>query len=102
MLVVEVPEDKAGEIFLLLQSAGGQEVAITEMQIPRQPEGQLSGPEDISPEVRADLSEAAQSKFVEAYNEALKESNDEKTALVKAWEHIKRLFQRDDQGVYGS
>ncbi|BAY51671.1 ChaB family protein [Thermosynechococcus vestitus] len=102
LLVVEVPEEKAGEIFLLLQSAGGQEAAITEMQIPRQPEGQLSGPEDISPEVRADLSEAAQSQFVTAYNEALKESNDEKNALIKAWEHIKRLFQRNEKGIYGS
>jgi hypothetical protein len=60
----------------------------------------LSSPEDISPEVRADLSEAAQSQFITASNEVLKESNDEENTLMKPWEHIKALFQCNEKGIY--
>lgn len=100
LLIVEVPADKAGETFLLLQSAGGEETAITDMQIPRQPEGELTTREQLSPEIKADLSEEAQQTFVETYNQTLGESQEKTNALVKAWERIKHLFDRDDKGIF--
>ncbi|MGQ9871725.1 ChaB family protein [Leptodesmis sp.] len=102
LLVVEVPVDKSGEIFLLLQAAGGEEVAITDMQIPRQPDGELTSKEQISPEMRANLSGEAQSTFVETYNQALSESKDKTNALIKAWERIQHLFDRDETGTYSN
>ncbi|PMB00689.1 hypothetical protein CEN50_02105 [Fischerella thermalis CCMEE 5268] len=100
LLVVEVPEEKSGETFLLLQSAGGEEIATTDMQIPREPEGQLTGSDQLSPEIRADLSEEAQQTFVETYNQSLNESPEKTNALMKAWERIKQLFDRDDKGIF--
>lgn len=100
LLVVEVPAEKYGEIFLLLQAAGGEEVAVTDMQIPRQPEGTLTSKEQISPEMRADLSEEAQTEFLQTYNQSLQQSNDITKALFKAWERIKSLFERDENGTY--
>jgi len=100
LLVVEVPEEKSGETFLLLQSAGGEEVAITDMQLPREPEGELTGSHQISPEIKADLSEEAQQTFVEAYNQSLSESPETNNALKTAWERIKQLFDRDDKGIF--
>lgn len=100
LIVVEVPAEKAGETLLLLQSAGGEEVAITEMQIPQAGEGKLTDKKDIAPEMQADLSEEAQETFVEAYNQALDESPEPQNALIKAWERIKQLFDRDDQGIF--
>jgi hypothetical protein len=43
LLVAEVPEEQANEILSLLQELGGEEVAITDMQIPHQPEGETQG-----------------------------------------------------------
>jgi hypothetical protein len=100
LLVVEVPEEKSGEIFLLLQSAGGEEVATTDMQIPHEPEGKLTGSDQLSPEMKADLSEEAQQAFVETYNQSLNESPEKANALMKAWERIKQLFERDDKGIF--
>jgi len=102
LLVVEVPEDKAGEIFLLLQNAGGEEVATTDMKIPQQPEGELSSGEDISPEIKADLSDDAQKTFVETYNSSLSQSKEKENALVAAWNRVKQLFDRDEQGKYAN
>ncbi|MEN9229037.1 MAG: ChaB family protein [Gloeomargarita sp. GMQP_bins_120] len=100
LLVVEVPAEKSGEIFLLLQSAGGEEVAITDMQIPKEGEGKLASKDQIAPEMKADLSEEAQQTFVEAYNQALDEHPEPQNALLWAWERIKHLFDRDDRGVF--
>ncbi|WP_448571637.1 ChaB family protein [Trichothermofontia sp.] len=100
LLVVEVPEEKSGETFLLLQSAGGEEVSITDMQLPREPEGELTGSDQLSPEMKADLSEEAQQTFVETYNQSLSESPETTNALMKAWERIKQLFERDDKGIF--
>ncbi|RMF21856.1 MAG: hypothetical protein D6756_11665 [Cyanobacteria bacterium J083] len=98
LVVVEVPAEKAGEIFLLLQNAGGEEVATTDMKIPHQPEGKLSGKEELSPEIKADLSEKAQETFVKEYNNSLAESNDETKAMVKAWSKVESEFEPDEQG----
>ncbi|BAU44008.1 ChaB family protein [Thermoleptolyngbya oregonensis NK1-22] len=100
LLVVEVPDEKSGETFLLLQSAGGEEVAITEMQIPQESDGEMTGSDQISPEIRADLSTEAQQTFLETYNQTLSESSEKSNALMKAWERIKQLFERDDKGIF--
>ncbi|MCS6959472.1 MAG: ChaB family protein [Pseudanabaenaceae cyanobacterium SKYGB_i_bin29] len=94
LLVVEVEADKAGQIFLLLQGLGGEEVATTDMQIPCTTEGCLS------PEMKADLSEEAQKEFVQSYNQALQESPEPNNALLRAWEKVKQLFNRDDRGIF--
>jgi cation transport regulator ChaB len=99
LLVVQVPEEKAGEIYLLLQSAGGEEVATADLNLPSEPEGSLT-PETISPEIRADLSEEAQQTFVEAYNQAKAEGSPVTQALLKAWEKVKQVFTRDDKGIF--
>ncbi|MGY2975115.1 ChaB family protein [Thermostichus sp. MS-CIW-37] len=99
LLVVQVPEEKSGEIYLLLQSAGGEEVSIADLNLPGEPEGDLT-PESISPEIRADLSEEAQQTFVEAYNQAKQESNNSTHALLKAWEKVKQIFTRDEKGIF--
>ncbi len=99
LLVVQVPEEKSGEIYLLLQSAGGEELSITDLNLPRDPEGDLT-PETLSPEIRSDLSEEAQQTFVEAYNQSRKENENPSHALLKAWEKVKSLFDRDERGIF--
>jgi hypothetical protein len=98
LIVVEVPADKSGEIFLLLQGAGGEEVATTDMQIPRGAEGKLEGTDAIAPDIRSGMSEEAQQEFVESYNQAYEKSPE--NALMEAWKRIKQLFDRDDQGIF--
>jgi cation transport regulator ChaB len=98
LIVAEVPADRSGEIFLLLQSAGGEEVAITDMQIPRGAEGKLAGVEEIPPDIKSGMSEEAQQQFVESYNQAFEKSPE--NALMEAWKKVKQLFDRDDQGIF--
>ncbi len=100
LLVVEVPASKSGEIFLLLQGVGGEEVATSDMQIPKGTEGKLVSTDSISPEMRVDMSEEAQQTFVEVYNQALEQSSEPINALKKAWEKIRQLFNRDDKGIF--
>ncbi len=99
LLVVQVPEEKAGEIYWLLQSAGGEEVATADLNLPSEPEGSLT-PATLSPEIRADLSEEAQQTFVEAYNQVKQEGDTATHALLKAWEKMKQVFSRDERGIF--
>ena len=100
LLVAEVPTEKAEEIATLLEDAGGEEVATTEMTIPKQPEGELTGTHEISPEMKAALSEEAQSTFVEAHNESLRGVEPNENAIHRAWDKVKEVFDRDDEGTY--
>ena len=102
LLVAEVPEAQAEEIASLLKNAGGEEIATTDMVIPKQPDGELSSGEDISPEMRAAMSDDAQNEFVNTYNKSLRESDEHESALHRAWETIKHLFDRDDEGKYSN
>lgn len=65
---MEVPSDKIGEIQLLLESAGGEEIHTNETTLPRQRSGQIEDPSDLSPEIRSHLSEDAQRTFVANFN----------------------------------
>lgn len=100
LLVAEVAAQQAEEIAALLEDAGGEEIATTDMTIPKQPEGELVSGEDISPEMRAALSDDAKNTFVESYNSSLRESQEHESSLHRAWETITHLFDRDDEGTY--
>jgi cation transport regulator ChaB len=100
LVLAEVPADKTGEIQLLLQSAGGEEVTINDMTLPRSCPGRCNGAADLSPEVRSHLSEAAQSTFIQAYNEAFDQTNDEAKAEHAAWTAIHQQYEEDENGVW--
>jgi cation transport regulator ChaB len=70
------------------------------MKIPRQPKGELADNEQISPEIRANLSDDAQKTFVDTYNRSFREANGKDNALTKAWDRVKQVFDRDEKGTY--
>ncbi len=100
LVAVEVPANKSGEIQLLLESAGGEEVHTNETPLPRKRSGQLENPSDLSPEVRSHLSEDAQRLFIANYNQALTESSDETKAEHHAWDVVHQQFEQDENGIW--
>ena len=100
LLMVEVPADKSGEYQLLIESAGGQEIHINESTLPRPCPGRCGGVDDLSPEIRSHLSEAAQKDFINNYNQVLDETDDETKAEQEAWATIKDKYDEDDNGVW--
>ena len=100
LLMVEVPANRSGEYQLLIESAGGEEIHINESPLPRPCPGKCDGVEDLSPEIRSHLSEAAQQDFIECYNTALGQTDDETKAEQKAWATIKDKYDEDEDGVW--
>lgn len=100
LVAVEVPADKSGEIQLLLESVGGEEVHSNETPLPRKRSGSLESPNDLSPEIRSHLSEDAQRLFIANYNQALAESGDEAKADHHAWDVVHQQFEQDESGVW--
>lgn len=100
LLAVEVPANKSGEIQLLLESAGGEEIHTNETPLPRKTSGQLASPSDLSPEIRSHLSEDAQRTFIANYNTALAETGDEVKAEHHAWDVVAEQFEQDEHGVW--
>ncbi len=100
LLAVEVRSDKSGEIQLLLESAGGEEIHTNETPLPRKRPGQLESPDDLSPEIRSHLSPDAQRTFIANYNTALAESNDEAKAEHHAWDVVSEQFEQDEHGFW--
>jgi cation transport regulator ChaB len=100
LLMAEVPADRSGEYQLLIESAGGEEIHLSEQILPRACKGMCGGVEDLSPETRSHLSEEAQKVFVERYNAVYSESNDEMKAEQGAWETIHQQFDEDENGVW--
>ena len=100
LVMAEVPADKSGEFQLLPESAGGEEITISEMTLPRAVKGRCNSPADLSPEVRSHLSEPAQKTFVESDNTAFEESNDSIQAEHTAWEAIHQKYEEDEQGIW--
>ncbi|MGF1512626.1 MAG: ChaB family protein [Elainellaceae cyanobacterium] len=100
VVMAEVSADRVGEFQLLMESAGGEEIHTLETALPRACSGRCEGPESLSPEVRSHLSEAAQSVFIERYNSAYDETNDEMQAEQAAWSTVRDQFDEDDNGVY--
>jgi len=100
LVMAEVATDKSGEVQLLMESAGGEEIAIIDMTLPRPCPGKCSGAEDLAPEVRSHLSEDAQRVFITRYNAALDESDDPMQAEQAAWQTIHQQFDEDENGVW--
>lgn len=100
LLMLEVPSDRTGEFQLILESAGGEEINTLDKTFTRPFLGPCNNPEDLSPEVRAHLSEAAQRTFIERYNATFNETSDEFTAEQSAWNAVRQQFDEDEKGVY--
>ncbi|MBD2092440.1 ChaB family protein [Microcoleus sp. FACHB-1515] len=100
LLMVETPSNKTGEIQLLLESTGGEEVSTLESALPRQGQGEITDASQLAPEVRSHLSEAAQQTFIDRYNAALKEDSDEAKAERAAWDAVHQQYEEDDRGVW--
>ncbi len=100
LLMVEVPGDRSGEYQLLIESAGGEEIHINDSTLPRPCPGKCNGVEDLSPEIRAHLSEEAQQDFIASYNHAFDETDDETKAEQQAWEAIKEKYDEDENGIW--
>ena len=100
LLMAEVPADKSGEYQLLIESAGGEEIHVNESTLPRACTGECGGVEDLSPEIRSHLSEAAQQDFIASYNRVLNETSDDTKAEHQAWAEIKDKYDEDDNGVW--
>jgi cation transport regulator ChaB len=101
LVMAEVAADRSGEFQLLLESAGGQEVSVSEMTLPRAVKGRCNSPADLSPEVRSHLSAEAQKTFIESYNAAFDETNDSIQAEHTAWDAIHQQYEEDESGVWG-
>ena len=100
IVMAEVPADKSGEIQLLLESAGGEEIHVSETTLPRTCPGRCNGTEDLSPEVRSHLSMEAQQVFISAYNESFDETDDAMKAEQAAWEKVYEQFDEDEHGIW--
>ncbi|MEH1892169.1 MAG: ChaB family protein [Nostoc sp.] len=100
LVMAEVGSDRAGEFQLLLESAGAEEIHTIEKTFARPCPGQCNSPQDLSPEVRAHLSDEAQSTFIERYNTVFNEKNDEFTAEQAAWESVHQQYDEDENGVW--
>jgi cation transport regulator ChaB len=100
LLLAEIPSDRTGEFQLLLESAAGEEIHTIENILARSCAGPCNSPEDLSPEVRAHLSQEAQRTFIERYNTVLNETSDEFTAEQSAWEAVRHQFDEDENGVW--
>ncbi|KJH73625.1 ChaB family protein [Aliterella atlantica] len=100
MVAVEVPADKSGEIQLLLESAGGEEIHTNETALPRGRSGQIEDPSHLSPEIRSHLSQDAQRLYIANYNSELANSSDESKAEHHAWDIVREQFEQDEHGVW--
>lgn len=100
LVMAEVPANKSGEIQLLLESAGGQEVHTSEITLPRPCPGKCNDISDLSPEVRSHLSEDAQKTFIERYNAEYDKTEDPTKAEHAAWDAIHQQYEEDDNGVW--
>lgn len=100
MVAVEVPADKSGEIQLLLESAGGEEIHTNETPLPRGRSGQIEDPSHLAPEIRSHLSPDAQRLYIANYNQELANSGDESKAEHHAWDIVREQFEQDEHGVW--
>ncbi len=100
LVMAEVPAERSGEFQLLVESAGGQEVHISEMTLPRACPGKCNNLTDLSPEVRSHLSEDAQNTFIERYNAEFDKTEDPTKAEQAAWEAIHQQYEEDENGVW--
>lgn len=100
LLIAEVAATKTGEIQMLLENQGGEEVMVSEAALPRQQPGPIQAPDDLSPEVRNHLSQDAQQTYIEHYNNHLQSEDDPMKAEQVAWDAIHEQYEVDDNGIW--
>ncbi|MDJ0571639.1 MAG: ChaB family protein [Pleurocapsa sp. MO_192.B19] len=100
LLMAEVPKAKSGEYKLLIESAGGEEMHINNSTLTRACPDGCNEVEDLSPEVRSHLSEAAQQVFIDSYNTVLDETDDETKAEQQAWATIRNKYGEDQNDIW--
>jgi cation transport regulator ChaB len=100
LVMAEVPSEKTGEYQLLVESGGGEEIHVSDHALPRPCPGRCNSAEDLSPEVRAHLSEEAQQSFIERYNQVFDQTEDEQQAEQAAWDTIHQQYDEDENGVW--
>lgn len=100
LVIAEVPADKSGEIQLLLESAGAEEISVSETTLPRACTGRCNSASDLSPEVRSHLSEDAQKTFIERYNVVFDDTQDAAKAEQAAWDTVHQQYEPDEHGVW--
>ena len=100
IVMAEVPADRSGEFILLMESAEGQEIHLTDATLPHPCPGRCESVEDLAIEVKAHLSEEAQETFIERYNAVYDETEDEMKAEQAAWEAVKKAYTEDENGVW--
>lgn len=100
LVMAEVPSEKTGEYQLLMESANGEEIHVSDRALPRPCPGRCNGAEDLSPEVRAHLSEEAQQTFIERYNQVFDQTEDEQQAEQAAWDTIHQQYDEDENGIW--
>ncbi len=99
LMMVEVPANRSGEFQLLLENAGGEEISTHELTLPHPCPGKCNSPSDLSPEVRAHLSEDAQKAFIDRYNATYDDTHDEIKAEQAAWRSVHQQYSEDENGV---
>lgn len=100
LVMAEVPADRVDEIQSLMQSAGGEELYLNESPLPRAREGRISDIEHLAPEIRSHLAPAAQQMYVDRYNTAFEETQDDGKAERAAWDVIHQQFEEDENGIW--
>lgn len=100
LVMAEVPANKSGEIQLLLESAGGEEVSVHDMTLPRACDGRCDSVNELAPEVRSHLSDAAQKVFMERYNSVYDQTQNGLDAEHAAWDSVREQFDEDENGVW--
>jgi cation transport regulator ChaB len=100
LLMVEVPSDRTSDITSLLEQEDGEEIHTTNMTLPRPCSGPCESADDLAPDVRSHLSEAAQKTFIEHYNRALEDGQDDDKAEQRAWSAVYERFDEDENGVW--
>jgi cation transport regulator ChaB len=100
LLMVEIPSDRTSEFQLILENYGGEEIHTIDKTLSHASPGVCNSPEDLSPEVCAHLSAAAQELFIKQYNTVLNKTNDEFTAEQSAWDEVHKQFDEDENGVW--
>jgi cation transport regulator ChaB len=100
LLMAEIASERTGEFQLLLESAGGEEIQTIGQALTHPCPGLYNSPENLSPEVRAHLSEEAQRTFIQRYNTVLNDTSDQFTAEQSAWHAVHQQFDEDENGVW--
>ncbi|MCM1981687.1 ChaB family protein [Lyngbya confervoides] len=100
IVMVEVPAAQSGEFHLLLESSGGEDIHESDKPLPHPCPGRCNGVDDLSPEVRNHLSEAAQQVFIHRYNAVYDETEDEMKAEQAAWRTVHEKFDEDENGIF--